>query len=123
MNSEDQSCKTPRWRLLKAQLNNLNPQGFKEKMTALPDTVILDVRTPGEFSFSALPNAINLNYLGNDFIEKLQKLDASKTYLVYCRTGRRSIRVCTLMRNGGFDPSEIFNLDGGLVAWQEAFVN
>lgn len=119
MNQEDKSCKTPRWRLLKAQLNNLGPTAFQEKMKTLPNAVIVDVRTPGEFAINPLPGAININYLGENFIEEFGQLDIEKVHLVYCRTGRRSIRVCTLMRNGGFDPDKVYNLDGGITTWDE----
>lgn len=119
MNQEDKSCKTPRWRLLKAQLNNLGPAAFREKMNTEPEAVLIDVRTPGEFALHALPGAININYLGENFLEELNQLDTEKTHLVYCRTGRRSIRVCTLMRNGGFDPDRVYNLDGGIADWDQ----
>lgn len=118
---KDQSCNIPRWSLLKAQINNLTPVEFRAKLDIATEEIVLDVRTPNEFRHSAIPNAINLNYLGDDFIENLQKLDKNKTYFIYCRTGRRSVRVCTLMRNGGIDKNRIYNLDGGLVAWQETF--
>ena len=62
-----------------------------------------------------LPNAIHMDYFGADLIEKMDNLDKSKTYLVYCRSGRRSVRVCVLMRNSGFE--KLYNLDGGMKMW------
>lgn len=118
---EDSSCKTPRWRMLKSLLNNLSPQDFKKKMQSDEEVVIIDVRTANEFEQNAFKNALNINFLKPDFWEKLDALDKSKTYLVYCRTGRRSIRACTLMSNGGFDKTKVFNLDGGIVTWAEVF--
>ena len=114
-------CKTPRWQLLKAQINNLSPTDFKQKMAT--DALVIDVRTPEEFGVQALSGALNINYLGEGFWEKMEQLDKDKTYLVYCRTGRRSLRVCTLMKNGGFDKDKVFNLDGGIAAWEEVFKN
>ena len=64
---------------------------------------------------------MNVSYFAADMWEKIEQMDKNRTYLIYCRSGRRSIRVGTLMRNGGFDAKKIFHLDGGLVAWKEVF--
>ena len=113
-------CKTPRWQLLKGAINNLLPADFKDKMNG-SNVVLLDVRTPEEFAVNPLPRAINIDYLGEGFWDKIEALDAEKTYLVYCRTGRRSLRTCTLMKNGGFANERVFNLDGGMVAWEARY--
>ena len=60
-----------------------------------------------------------VNYLGDGFWDKIEQLDKSKDILIYCRSGRRSIRVCTLMKNGGFDPTKVYNLSGGILEWIE----
>jgi len=113
---QDKSCKTPRWRLLKQQLSNLSQAAFKEKMRESA-IVILDVRTAKEYELSHITDAIHINYFSEDFWEGIEQLDKTKDILVYCRTGRRSIRACTLMKNGGFDSNKIFNLEGGFVEW------
>ena len=120
---EDKSCKTPRWRLLKAQLNNLSPKEFSASIKACKDPIVVDVRTPAEFAQNHIPGAENICYLADDFWDRIEQLDADKDIFVYCRTGRRSIRACTLMRNGGFDPAKVFNLEGGYALWQELETN
>ena len=116
--SKDNACKTPRWRLLKAQLNNLDVSQFKAKIEA-GNAQIIDVRTTQEFESMHIEEAIHINYFEDAFWEKIEHLDKSKISLVYCRSGRRSIRVCTLMKNGGFDPNKVFNLSGGMIEWME----
>jgi len=111
-------CPPRRWDLLKRQLDNLRPALFRERM-AHDDAQLLDVRTPEEFAKGHLPGARNLDYLGADFLEDLEALPTEPTYLVYCRTGRRSVRTCTLMRNAGF--RSVYHLDGGLLAWEDVF--
>jgi len=118
---KDKSCKTPRWRLLKSQLNNLSSEAFSEAAKAMEGNIIVDVRTAKEFSTGHIPNAINLDFLADDFLDKIEQLEKDKTYFIYCRSGRRSIRVCTWMRNGGFENKKIFNLDKGFVEWKENF--
>lgn len=115
----DKSCKTPRWRLIKSQLNNLSPRAFLEKMQSVDDPIIVDVRTANEFKTGHIEKVINISYLADDFWDRIEKLSPEKYIFVYCRSGRRSIRTCTLMRNGGFDNSRLFNLEGGYPLWKE----
>ncbi len=118
---ETKSCKTPRWRMLKSQLNNLSPEAFLVDAQNTPSAMLIDVRTQQEFATGHFPNAINVDYFSENFWEQIEQLDKSKHYFVYCRSGRRSIRVCTWMRNGGFDNNRVYNLDGGLNDWLEQF--
>jgi rhodanese-related sulfurtransferase len=109
------ACEINRWELLRRQLNNLDQQHFQNLIQENPDAVILDVRTQSEYEIEHLPGAIHMNYFDYDLIERFEALDKSKTYLIYCRSGRRSVRVCVLMRNSGF--TNVYNLDGGMKAW------
>jgi len=114
----DNDCKVSRWAILKNQLNNLTPKEFKSMVESSENIVLLDCRKPEEFATGKLYNALNIDYLGEGFLEKMETLDIEKTYLIYCRSGRRSIRTCTLLKNGGF--KNIYNLSGGLNAWNDA---
>ena len=112
-------CGLSRWQLLKARLNNLSAQNFHQAIGDHPDAVLLDCRTEGEFLDRPLSGATNLDYFSDVFYEQLEQLDKESVYLVYCRSGRRSLRVCTLMQNSGFE--KVFNLEGGLVDWDQHF--
>ncbi|MFK7933435.1 MAG: rhodanese-like domain-containing protein [Saprospiraceae bacterium] len=117
----DRSCKTPRWRILKSQLNNYSPIDFKKEYTQAENPILLDVRQPHEYANFHLEDAIHINYFAEDFWDEIEKLDSNRPIFVYCRSGRRSMRVCTLMRNGGFSKENIYHLDGGLNTWEETF--
>lgn len=108
-----------RWELLKSQLNNLDPEEFQTAIENQLDGILIDCRKSTEVAQGKISGAINIDYLAPDFWEQIEHLDPNKTYFVYCRSGRRSIRSCTLMQNGGF--TRVFNLDGGLNAWIEQF--
>lgn len=98
---------------------NINPEeGLQiiKKNKDYTDFVILDVRTPPEFEESHLQQAKLLDYYSPNFKEELQKLDKSKRYLIYCRTGVRSVETLNLMKNLGF--KEVYNLIGGLNLWK-----
>ena len=52
------------------------------------------------------------------FSDEIQKLDKTKPYLVYCRSGRRSAAAMQQMKDAGF--TNVTNLDGGIMGWQNA---
>ena len=77
--------------------------------------VILDVRTSEEFSDEYIENAINLDYYSNTFKNDLDRLDKNKTFLIYCRSGRRSENALNMMKD--FDFKEVYNVLGGITKW------
>lgn len=78
--------------------------------------VILDVRTPDEFASGHIGDAINIDYNSPLFRNNLARLDKEKTYLVYCRTGRRSSSAVQTMLELGF--THIYRISGDIVKWQ-----
>jgi rhodanese-related sulfurtransferase len=95
-------------------------QGVTEFAKTVSDSsvVVLDVRTPAEFMSGHLANAINIDVEGMQFNSDVSKLDKSKTYAVYCRSGRRSAIATDEMSKLGF--KTLFNLEGGTGAWSAA---
>ena len=93
---------------------NLDSVAFEAK-TQESDVVILDVRTTAEFEDGCITNAVNIDFNGNEFSSEISKLDKSKTYAVYCRSGRRSTDAISKMRNEGF--ISLVHLDGGIIDW------
>lgn len=77
--------------------------------------VILDVRTPKETAQGKITGAMELDVLQDDFAEKVEELNKQKTYLVYCRSGRRSLKAIDIMAKQGF--KKLHNLVGGYTAW------
>ncbi len=97
---------------------NVNAIEFQKKVKETNDAVILDVRTPEEYSSGKIPNAINIDWNGSSFADEIAKLDASKTYFVYCKSGRRSNSASEFLVEKGF--KNIIMLEGGISAWAEA---
>lgn len=75
--------------------------------------VVLDVRTPTEFTTGHIKGAINLDYYQPSFKNELAKLDKTKKYLVYCRSGNRSQSTVQIMKQLGF--KYIYEVNGGMV--------
>jgi rhodanese-related sulfurtransferase len=88
---------------------------FAHEIQNNKEVVLLDVRSSGEFTSGYIKGAKNVDIRSNDFSAKVEKLDKSKKYLVYCHSGMRSASACSAMANLGF--ADVVNLRGGIMAW------
>ncbi|NLH70838.1 MAG: rhodanese-like domain-containing protein [Brooklawnia sp.] len=65
-------------------------------------TVVIDVRTPAEYSAGHLESATLLDLNSGQFQEALSQLDPDTRYAVYCRSGNRSGQAVAMMAAAGF---------------------
>lgn len=66
------------------------------------DTIVLDVRTPGEYAGGHLEGAELLDLNSGEFAAALPSLDPEAEYVVYCRSGNRSGHAVAMMEQAGF---------------------
>lgn len=95
--------------------NELAGNNQFERLMKKTNTVVLDVRTPEEYKEGHLPNAVLLDFNGGVFDAEFEKMDRMKTYLVYCKSGRRSDKAASKMKASGFE--SVIQLKGGIQAW------
>lgn len=82
------------------------------------DAVIVDVREHHEFTAGHLPNS---RHIPMGAVEKrLGEIEKhkSKPVIVVCQSGNRSSSTCNALRKGGFE--KVYNLSGGMLAWEQA---
>lgn len=79
--------------------------------------VILDVRTPEEYSQGFISGALNMDFLDDSFPEKLKGMDKDKTYLIYCKSGGRSEEALKEMNSLGFN--KVYELEEGYMGWSD----
>lgn len=99
--------------------HNLSPGEAKDFIAGNAGSAgltILDVRSPEERKEGCLKDSVNIDFNSPSFAERIGGLDKDQTYLVYCRSGRRSGETIKLMENSGF--KNVYNLDGGISGWQ-----
>lgn len=95
----------------------LTPQVFIEQAKADTTSIILDVRTPGEYQEEHLAGAQQLDFLNTEaFDAGIKQLDKSHTYYVYCRSGKRSHHACMKMQKQGL---KVFDMEGGILNWKK----
>ncbi len=99
-------------------LKNIPPeeaQTLIQKHEEDKNFVILDVRTPKEFTGGHLEKAINIDFYSKTFRDKLDTLDKEHTYLIYCHSGRRSAGTLQIMEELRFNT--VYNMTGGILGW------
>ena len=93
----------------------LAPQAFIDKAKADTTSILLDVRTQKEYAEGHLAGSQQLDYLNPEaFNAGINKLDKSRTYYIYCRSGKRSHGACLKMQKQGF---KVYDMEGGILNW------
>jgi len=95
--------------------SSIDVKAFADKLKTGQELIILDVRTPAEFAQGSIKGALNIDVNGQNFKDNITSLDKDKSYLIYCRSGMRSVKACNIMAENGF--KNMFNLLGGYQAW------
>lgn len=96
---------------------DLSQKDWTEQLHEDNNAVVLDVRTQEEVEEGIIPDALHIDiYRGQDFLDELEKLDKTKNYYVYCRSGNRSGQACAIMDQLGFNNA--YNLVGGFMEWE-----
>lgn len=91
---------------------------LKAMIASSTGEVLLDVRTPGEWSEGIIPGATKIDFQNPTFKDEVSKLDKSKSYVVYCAVGGRSAQAASIMTTElGF--SKVNNLVGGIKSWKD----
>lgn len=88
-----------------------------EAIGMLGSRIIIDVRNPDEYAAGHIAGAVNIPVEAADFGARVAELDRQGSYLVYCRSGRRSALASDLMAEAGF--TDVVD-SGGLAALVEA---
>ncbi|GAB1449552.1 MAG: FAD-dependent oxidoreductase [Bacteroidia bacterium] len=83
----------------------------------LPKGLLIDVRTPEEFSHGALQHAQNIPL--DDLRSRMHELNPNEPIFIYCQSGLRGYLAQRILTQHGF--LETFNLSGGYATYHPAF--
>jgi rhodanese-related sulfurtransferase len=98
-----------------ADSNAVSNEQFRQ-IASGKDAVILDVRTIEEFRLGHIPAARNIDVLQAEaFKQFISTLPKNKTYLLYCRSGKRSATALSIMQENGF--ADVKHLQKGYSGW------
>lgn len=83
--------------------------------------VFIDTRNTADYTNNHIPNAINIPYNSDDFIDQINALDKEESYVFYCesstlcRSESQDEIIINILYNNQF--SNIQVIDGGFDAW------
>lgn len=86
-------------------------------LIAKGDGIVLDVRTPHEYSRGHIENSTLISTSDPKFVDKVSLLQKEKPIYIYCLTGSRSRAVANYLTGNGY--TKIYNLSRGLMEWQQ----
>ncbi len=96
-------------------IKRLNNDQFKKQMSK-DDVIVLDVRTPAEYDSIRIEGSVLINVQDTaSFNQKVNELDPEKHYLLYCRSGRRSMTAAKVLKQKGF--KHVSDLQNGIRGW------
>lgn len=97
-------------------MKDIDREEWKKLTEQDTNAVIIDVRTQEEVDEGIIPQALHHDiYESEQFMNEMGKLDKSKNYYIYCRSGGRSAQACMLLDQMGFETT--YNLKGGFSEW------
>jgi rhodanese-related sulfurtransferase len=88
-------------------LSGCAPSSYDVKKYA----AIIDVRTVDEYAAGHLEGAVNMDIESPAFATQITALDKTKSYLLYCHSGRRAGLAVDQMKASGFT-GELVNAGG-----------
>ena len=97
-------------------MTNISVTKLKERIANNETVHLLDVREPDErleFNIGGIFIPLGqIMVMQTDEIENLK----NEEIICYCRSGKRSVQAAMMLETFGF--TNVVNLDGGMLAWQ-----
>jgi len=94
-------------------IKTITPEKVQKQLEAGKTLNLIDVREDDEVAEGMIPEAVHIR-MGN-IPENLDKLDQNSEYIIICRSGGRSGRVCEYLFDQGYNVS---NMVGGMLEWE-----
>ncbi|MBU5212632.1 rhodanese-like domain-containing protein [Heyndrickxia sp. FSL K6-6286] len=90
----------------------ITPDELKEKLEKGEKLNLIDVREADEVAEGMIPEAKHIPM--GKIPESLDQLDQNVEYIMICRSGGRSARVCQFLQDNGY---KVVNMEGGMLNW------
>ncbi len=100
-------------------MKNISIEELKQKIDSGQKVNLIDCREPHEYMEANIGGKlIPLGKIQTMQIEEIEDLKDEEVIL-QCRSGKRSMMACMVLDQLGF--TNTYNLEGGILAWQEKY--
>lgn len=100
-------------------MKNITVDELKKKMDNGEKINLIDCREPNEYAEANIGGKlIPLGQIQLFQIDEIEDLKDQEV-IVHCRSGKRSMMACMILDSMGF--TNTYNVEGGILAWQEKF--
>ncbi|MCH1481709.1 MAG: hypothetical protein L7T81_05670, partial [Candidatus Poseidoniaceae archaeon] len=98
---------------------HLSMSEYKGKKESGWQPFLLDVRSDIEYSQMRI-SFTDLQVNHEDILSKVDSIPKDSDVILLCRSGMRSQMAAMYLMNAGYDGNKLYNLDGGIMAWNNA---
>ena len=98
-------------------IQSMTVSELKTMMEGGEPPVLIDCREQNEWDQGHIPGAVLLPLSTLDRGSRTLEDKKSRTLVLQCRSGKRSMRACQFLKEQGF--GNLYNLEGGILAWME----
>ena len=99
--------------------NHLSMSEYKGKKDSGWQPFLVDVRSDMEYSQMRI-SFTDLQINHEDILSKIDLIPKDSDVILLCRSGMRSQMAAMYLMNAGYDGNKLYNLDGGIMAWNNA---
>lgn len=90
----------------------VTPKELQSMLEKKETVILIDVRTPEEHNDAHIPGSILMPL---DTLGSVKKLPEDGRIVLYCRSGKRSLKALEVLSNKGF--KDLTDLEGGIQGW------
>jgi adenylyltransferase/sulfurtransferase len=98
---------------------HLSMSEYKGKKESGWQPFLLDVRSDMEYSQMRI-SFTDLQVNHEEILSKVDSIPKDSDVILLCRSGMRSQMAAMYLMNAGYDGNKLYNLDGGIMAWNNA---
>ncbi len=100
-------------------MKTITVEELKSRIDAGEKLHIIDVREPAEYQeYNIGAKLIPLGKIMGMELDEIEDL-RNEELIIHCKAGSRSMQACMMLEQAGF--TNVVNVTGGMLAWQQKF--
>jgi len=101
-----------------SMFNHLSVSEYQSKKTNGWKPFLIDVRSSGEYAQMRV-SFTDLQVPHDEILTKVDEIPQERDIILLCRSGMRSQMAAMFLSKAGYNGENLYNLDGGIMAWSK----